>query len=68
MTLEQIRTINNAMSFISVIPQMKRAGETPEIIGRYSISHLAEMEEAGVSKDITEHFCDICRLNIWDGE
>ena len=56
MTLEQVRTINNAMSFLTQLREVSRHKEYLGDCWSFIETHRKAMEEAGVDTNIIEHF------------
>lgn len=57
MTYEQIKAINDAMSFLSILHDCR--SEVDYLIGRNA--HEWQLTNAGVPKEICDHFFDLVR-------
>lgn len=65
MTLEQISTINNAMSSLPILDDVIKEAPSVQACYQYILDHAKAMREANVPKDIWEHY-QIIGLRILD--
>lgn len=56
MTLEQITTINNAMSSLTVLDEIANKALEAGQCYQYIYDHVKAMKEAGVPQDICKHY------------